>query len=313
MIRVAGAENSNQAQEVATRMPLPKPDVPVLPEAVAHPGGSTSSENMRELWPHLSEAIAKHFAERNHPSTSFSDSPKEALGTASERTSQAAMGTHQGGKEHSTSYEKEIVTLRAAMEELKANPNPERREHARKLLTEVKGKQSSEPKQENSEQTRRQLDDECPIEGDVCPNCQYPEEQLTVQGFFDKFNGQYINFDLCCGCQCVDLAQEYNRDVVGAVNQTLTGNAKDIWTPGNYPAEYYTPIANTATNFPNQGDIVIWDGGGIISEYGHIAVCQSADVNSLTTFDQNWQEGSSCQTVHHPDYTKVLGWLRPNQ
>jgi hypothetical protein len=113
----------------------------------------------------------------------------------------------------------------------------------------------------------------------------------------------------------VDLAQKYNRDVVGATypEQRLTGNAVDIWTGengGGFPAALYTKIANTPTNFPNEGDIVIW--GTKIGQYGHIAVCQSADVNKFTSFDQNWPERSCSHSQPH-DYTGVLGWLRPTK
>jgi hypothetical protein len=62
------------------------------------------------------------------------------------------METHQGeqdkGTEHPMSYEKEIATLRAVMEEAKTNPKV--REHARKLLAE--NRPSSE--QKSSERKR---------------------------------------------------------------------------------------------------------------------------------------------------------------
>ncbi len=193
--------------------------------------------------------------------------------------------------------EKQMQVLRDVVATAKENP-----EFARKLLAKVRG------------QERRQLDDECPVEV-TCPDCRYPYEKLTVQGFFDKFSGKRINFDNCCSgnqnCQCVDLAQEYNRDVVGAnQNQELKGNAVDIWDDGNFPATLYTKIANTPTNFPNEGDIVIWNTS--IGPYGHIAVCQSADVNKFTSFDQNWPSESYCHPVQH-DYTDVIGWLRPTK
>ena len=102
-------------------------------------------------------------------------------------------------------------------------------------------------------QKRRQLDADCPGH--------FPYEKLTIQGFFDKFNGKCVDFDCYYGCQYVDLAQEYNRDVVGAnQNQELTGfAAQDIWYDNGFSAALYTKIANTATKFPNEGDIVIWN------------------------------------------------------
>ena len=110
--------------------------------------------------------------------------------------------------------EKQMQVLRDVAAKAKENP-----EFARKLLAKVKEQESSEPE-------RRQLDADCPVEA-ACPACQYTYEKLTIQGFFDKFNEKRINVDRAYGCQCVDLAQEYNRDVVGATypEQGLTGAA----------------------------------------------------------------------------------------
>ena len=107
----------------ATSKSLPGPDVPlvkVMPEAVSLPGGSTSSENIRQLWPRLSEAMEKHFAESNHPSTSLRDGPKEAQGTSREETSQSTMETHQGekGRDPLSSHGEMIETLRSVIDKL---------------------------------------------------------------------------------------------------------------------------------------------------------------------------------------------------
>jgi len=130
-------------------------------------------------------------------------------------------------------------------------------------------------------------------------------EEMTIQEFFASFNEQGIDFDHAYGFQCMDLAEEYNRDVVGAPR--LWGNAIDVWT--NFPASRYTRIGNTPDNFPNEGDLILWNTN--VGRFGHIAVCQTADPNSLTSFDQNWPLGSVCHFQWH-NYDNVLGWLRPN-
>ena len=130
---------------------------------------------------------------------------------------------------------------------------------------------------------------------------------MTVQEFFARFNGRGIDFDHAYGFQCMDLAEEYNHDVVGAPR--LWGNAIDVWT--RFPANHYTRIGNTPDNFPNEGDIILWNthvGNG----YGHIAVAHKADPHSFTSFDQNWPFGSLCHFQGH-NYNHVLGWLRPNR
>lgn len=130
---------------------------------------------------------------------------------------------------------------------------------------------------------------------------------MTTQQFFDKYNGKAIDFDGFYGNQCMDLAEEYNRQVVLAPR--LTGNAADVWT--NYPKDYYEKIPNTPTGVPQKGDIIIWNrntGGG----YGHIAVFSEGDTNGFTSFDQNWPTGSLCHFQTH-DYKNVYGWLRPKK
>lgn len=129
---------------------------------------------------------------------------------------------------------------------------------------------------------------------------------MTIQEFFDKWNGQGCDYDGYYGDQCMDLANQYNQDVVGAPR--LTGNAVDVWT--TYPQQAYGRINNTPDGVPQEGDIIIW--GTSIGQYGHIAVFKSGDSNSFTSFDQNWPLNSVCHFQPH-NYSGVLGWLRPKQ
>jgi hypothetical protein len=129
---------------------------------------------------------------------------------------------------------------------------------------------------------------------------------MTIEEFFQRYNGQGIDFDHAYGCQCMDLAEEYNQGVVGAPR--LGGNAIDVWT--NFPANRYTRIGNAPDNFPNEGDLILWN-TNVGNGYGHIAVAYRGDPNSFTSFDQNWPLGSLCHFQGH-NYDDVLGWLRPN-
>lgn len=125
---------------------------------------------------------------------------------------------------------------------------------------------------------------------------------MTVQQFFDKYNNQGIDYDGYYGDQCVDLAQQYNQEVVGGPR--LTGNAVDIFT--TYPKDFYDKITNTPDGVPQEGDIMIW--GTSIGQYGHIAVFKDGDQNQFTSFDQNWPANSVCHFQAH-NYSGVLGWL----
>ena len=127
---------------------------------------------------------------------------------------------------------------------------------------------------------------------------------ITIDEFFNKYNGKGIDFDNFYGFQCVDLAQQYNQEAINAPR--LTGNAADIWD--SYPKNFYTRISNTPTGVPQKGDIVIWNKA--LNGVGHIAVFKEGNVNTFVSFDQNWPTGSKCHFQNH-NYNFVLGWLRP--
>jgi len=127
---------------------------------------------------------------------------------------------------------------------------------------------------------------------------------MIVSEAFTLLDGVFVDFDGYYGDQCVDLAQIINR-MYGSPR--LTGaTAKDIWN--TYPQASYTRIANTPTNIPNEGDLVIWGSG--IGPAGHIAIARAGSTSMiLKTFDQNFPTGSRCHSVDH-NYNYVLGWLR---
>jgi len=127
---------------------------------------------------------------------------------------------------------------------------------------------------------------------------------MTHQNFINKWDGKACDWDKYFGYQCVDLAHQYAVEV----NERDIPNApaaKDLWKkdiPG------YTKIANTPTNVPQQGDIIIW--GTEVGAYGHIAIFDHGDASSFVSFDQNWPVNSVCHLQNH-SYKGVLGWLRP--
>jgi hypothetical protein len=129
---------------------------------------------------------------------------------------------------------------------------------------------------------------------------------MKPKDFFSKYNGKGIDFDGFYGFQCMDLYQQFNKEVVGGI--VVHGNAIDMWTA--YPKASYIQIKNEPTNFPQEGDVVIWGQG--VGQYGHIAVCSTANANAFVSFDQNWPVGSKCHFQNH-SFKYVLGWLRPNK
>jgi hypothetical protein len=63
---------------------------------------------------------------------------------------------------------------------------------------------------------------------------------------------------------------------------------------------------------PRTGDLIIWSSypAEDIGWAGHVALCISANQNSMKTFDQDWPWGAPCQIVTNHDYAAVLGWIR---
>lgn len=99
-------------------------------------------------------------------------------------------------------------------------------------------------------------------------------------------NGRSLDFDGFAGAQCTDLAQYYNRDIVGG--PFISGNgAKDFWNASAINANYTKYHVGGATGErAGKGDLAIWDGswgGG----WGHIAVVIEDKGSSVLCMSQN--------------------------
>ncbi|MCR4307893.1 MAG: CHAP domain-containing protein [Candidatus Berkelbacteria bacterium] len=127
---------------------------------------------------------------------------------------------------------------------------------------------------------------------------------MTFRQFIDKYKGQGIDEDGSFGFQCVDLVQQYSKEVLG-IPRWGSGNAIGRWE--NYPKDKFERIANTPIGVPQNGDIVIW--GKTIGEFGHIAVFIGGTAKTFQSFDQNFPLKSLCHIQSH-NYKGVLGWLR---
>lgn len=131
---------------------------------------------------------------------------------------------------------------------------------------------------------------------------------MTVSEIFNLLDNVLVDFDGWAGDQCVDWAQIINKFYGGSF---LTGNnASDIWN--TYPQNIYNKVANGATNFPNEGDIVIWKPNiaGVTGSAGHIAVARKGCTSmKLLTKDQNYPTGSRVHDFEHT-YAGVYGWLQ---
>jgi len=124
---------------------------------------------------------------------------------------------------------------------------------------------------------------------------------MNVLQFFKKYFGKGVDFDKSYGLQCMDYAEQYNKEVVKAPR--IGGDAKDAWT--RYSKKHYKKVVG---GVPKLGDLVVW--GTKIGQYGHISVATGKG-NRLwfQSVDQNWGQGLP-RYVNH-SYYGVLGYLRP--
>jgi hypothetical protein len=120
--------------------------------------------------------------------------------------------------------------------------------------------------------------------------------------FFLKYNKKFLDYDGVYGNQCVDVIKQYFQEVLGL--PPFKGDAIDYW---ENPPEGFTKIAKTFYNHPEPGDLMIWS----TAPYGHIAIVNWWRWFDVGVFEQNNPIGSPCHYGTH-DYSKVLGWLRPN-
>lgn len=118
---------------------------------------------------------------------------------------------------------------------------------------------------------------------------------MNLQEFFNQHNGKYVNFDSMYLNQCVDLANLYNRDVVGN-SKAVFGNGWQWYD--NAPASYYTKVTD-----PKKGDIAVWKQS--FGGYGHVAIVW----DDGKFFSQNYPINAKCSLQSIPT-NLISGYLR---
>jgi hypothetical protein len=134
---------------------------------------------------------------------------------------------------------------------------------------------------------------------------------MTYAEFKAKYLGKKVDYDLAYNSQCVDLIRFYWKEVFNISQPKGVTGAKDFWN--NYETDpnlknNFDKILNTPNAVPKTGDIVIWSGS--YGKYGHIAICDQADVNSLTCLSQNDPLGRETHLKKY-NYNFIYGWFSP--
>ena len=104
--------------------------------------------------------------------------------------------------------------------------------------------------------------------------------------FYDTYLGKAIDYDGVAGVQCVDVADQYLKDLFDITGVWVNG-ARDLYNNFNsYPAlvKNFNRIPNTRDLVVQKGDIVIWNGGS----WGHVAIgTGEGNIDWFNSIEQN--------------------------
>ena len=106
---------------------------------------------------------------------------------------------------------------------------------------------------------------------------------MTYQEFKNKYNGKYIDYDGAYGCQCWDLVQYYNVEVLNVPDSVFSGCGwvKNMVLWDWKYQEMMKYFDEVDTRDMHEGDVVIWTGGD-----GHVAIFDNYD-GECWFFSQN--------------------------
>ncbi|WP_239724713.1 MULTISPECIES: N-acetylmuramoyl-L-alanine amidase [unclassified Mammaliicoccus] len=136
--------------------------------------------------------------------------------------------------------------------------------------------------------------------------------KTQAHAYMNKLVGKGWDFDNAYGWQCFDLVNFYWNYLTGG--QLYGLYAKDIPFKNNFNG-LATVYKNTPSFLPQKGDIVVWNGNWGEGA-GHVAIVQSANINTFVSLDQNWWGGGRNKTevaqyISHT-YDFPMYFIRPH-
>ena len=152
---------------------------------------------------------------------------------------------------------------------------------------------------------------------------------MTFNDFQKKYIGKAVDYDKVAGVQCVDLVDQYLKEVFGITGVYVCG-AKELYNRFTaFPAlvQAFVRVANTRELVIQKGDIIVWGGGtwghtGLGTGNGNKDWFESLEENTLGRHEPtqlvkhyfNNRTGVDCcapvlGVLRPKDQSKVLGTL----
>jgi len=132
---------------------------------------------------------------------------------------------------------------------------------------------------------------------------------MTLKDFIKKYDGKVIDFDGAYGRQCVDLFNQYIKEVWGIkepIKEFPVASAYQLFDKAKAKPNFITQL-NGPNDVPQAGDVIIWNQG--VGPHGHVGIYVDGDVMKFNCFEQNWNNIQKCVKNSH-SYNHITGWFR---
>jgi hypothetical protein len=132
---------------------------------------------------------------------------------------------------------------------------------------------------------------------------------MTLKDFIKKYENKTVDFDGAYGGQCVDLFNQYIKEVWGIkepIKEFPVASAYQLFDKAKAKPNFITQL-NGPNDVPKAGDVIIWNQG--VGPHGHVGIYVSGDVMKFTAFEQNWNNIQKCVKNSH-SYNHITGWFR---
>lgn len=142
---------------------------------------------------------------------------------------------------------------------------------------------------------------------------------MTTKEVFDKWIGKKVDYDGSYNSQCTDWSRQFAKEVWFPIS-TFSWSALRWWETGSpFVGTEWKRVENSISAVPTNGSIIFFDKTSS-NPYGHVAVVDSADANTIILVEQNAGSGNgngigaNAITRRTVGYTarawrgKCLGW-----